>query len=187
MAAPDLQRRPPSRRLPPRPPRSRRWILGGVLAIVAIALPTVLLLAKRQEWVPTREEPAESFVRGLALANGVESGPAGRTGFAAAYAQLSERRKEDMPFDVFLEDWSRLLDAKGFVVDYVRTSEPHPVRRNRADGDVSFLLFLGGEKQDHASLETVELKLAMKFNWKNGTFEVSDYSRNHVPNPRATR
>ena len=59
MAAPDLQRRPPSRRLPPRPPRSRRWILGGVLAIVAIALPTVLLLARRHEPLPTREEPAE--------------------------------------------------------------------------------------------------------------------------------
>jgi hypothetical protein len=158
-----------------------------VLALVAIALPTTLLLLRRHEVPPTREEPAEAFVRGLQLASAVESGPAGRTGFAQAYDLLTDKKKEEVPFDVFLEDWSRLLDAKGFVVDSLRTSEPRPVQRNRADGDVAFLLFLGGERQEHATLETVELRLKMKFNWKTGSFEVSDYSRNHVPNPRATR
>ena len=82
---------------------SRRWILGGVLAIVAIALPTVLLLAKR----PRRCRRARSRRRASCAASRSaerrrKPGPAGAQGSRPLTHLLSERRKEAMPFDVFL-------------------------------------------------------------------------------------
>jgi hypothetical protein len=187
MQGPDPLRPPPSLRPRPKPPKSRRWILATLLAVVAIGLPATLLLMKPNEDEPSREEKADEFVRNLvAGSNPVGRGP-GQTGYAAAYDLLVDRRREAIPFDVFFEEWSRLLDSKGFIVDYVRTSEPRARDPRMEARVVKYVLFLGGDNQDHATLETVELKLNMTFNWKLGRYEVSEYSRANVPNPRATR
>jgi hypothetical protein len=187
MQGPDPLRPPPSLRPRPKPPKSRRWIVATLLAVVAIGLPATLLLMKPKEVEPSREEKADEFVRNLAEgSNPVGSGP-GQTGYAAAYDLLADRRREAIPFDVFFEEWSRLLDSKGFIVDYVRTSEPRLRDPRREPRVVKYVLFLGGENQDHATLGTVELKLNMTFNWKLGRYEVSEFSRTDVPNPRATR
>jgi hypothetical protein len=162
--------------------------VATLLALVAIGLPATLLLLRPKENEPLREEKADEFVRNIVAGTAPSAGDSGQTGYAAAYEVLSQQRRDAIPFDVFFEEWSHLLDQKGFIVDYVRTSEPRAVRERRNEPTVmKYILFLGGENQDHATLETVELKLNMTFNWKLGRYEVSDFSRNNVPNPRATR
>jgi hypothetical protein len=186
MTGPGPLRPPPSGRPLPRPGRSRRWIIAGLLSVVAIGLPATLLLLKRNDAYPTREGPADAFVRGLVTGSAVE-GTAGKTGYTTAYELFSDRRKDALPFDLFFEEWARLVDSKGFIVDYVRTSEVRPQNGSTQPGEVKYVLYLGGDTQDHATLETVELRLNMVFNWRVGRFEVADYSLKHVPNPRATR
>jgi hypothetical protein len=187
MPGSDPLRPPPSRRPPPRPPKSRRWIGAALLAVAAIGLPAALILVKRDRVEPTREEKADEFVKHLVTGTAPVPGDSEHTGYAAAYELLAERRRDATPFDVFFEEWSRLLDSKGFIVDYVRTSDSRASDRRMDAGVVKYVLYLGGNNQDHATLDTVELKLNMTFNRKLGRWEVSELSRADVPNPRATR
>lgn len=184
---PESLRPPPSRRPRPKPPRSRRWIVAAILAIVGIGLPATLLLLRRHQFDPSREEKADEFVKNVVSGTNPSPGDPSKTGYAAAYEMLTDARREAMPFDVFFEDWSRLLASKGFIVDSVRTSDPRVADRRIDSGVVKYVLFLGLENQEHATLETVELKLNMTFNWNLSRYEVSEMSRTNVPNPRATR
>jgi hypothetical protein len=161
--------------------------VAAILGVVAIGLPATLLLLKRNHFDPSREEKAEEFVKNVVMGTGPSRGEPSKTGYAAAYEMLTEARREAIPFDVFFEEWSRLLASKGFIVDYVRTSDPRAADRRLDSGVVKYVLFLGLENQDHATLETVELKLNMTFNWKLSRYEVSEMTRTNVPNPRATR
>jgi hypothetical protein len=187
MQRPESLRPPPSRRPRAKPPRSRRWILATLLAIVGIGLPATLLLLKRHNFDPSREDKADEFVKNVVAGTGPAPGDPSKTGYAAAYEMLTDARRDATPFDVFFEDWSRLLASKGFIIDYVRTSDPRAVDRRTESGIVKYVLFLGLENQEHATLETVELKLNMTFNWKQSRYEVSEMGRMNVPNPRATR
>lgn len=187
MQRPESLRPPPSRRPRAKPPRSRRWILAVLLAVVGIGLPATLLLLKRHHFDPSREEKADEFVKNVASGTSPSPGDPSKTGYEAAYEMLTEARRDAMPFDVFFEDWSRLVASKGFIIDSVRTSDPRAAERRMDSGVVKYILFLGLENQEHATLETVELKLNMTFNWKLTRYEVSEMTRTPVQNPRATR
>jgi hypothetical protein len=132
---------------------------------------------------------AEQFV--AAIAAGTAEVAPGRTGFDAAYALLSASKRESLPYDMFFEDWTRLFDDAGFIVEHARDREREPIgdeegtRRNRAA--IAHLLFLGGEQEDHARLRTVRLEITPRFEGAHGRWEVAEYAVREVANPRAAR
>src|SRR5262249_41872261 len=135
----------------------------------------------------TAEAVSDRFVRGITLGSGPGGEPGGLTGFQLAHDLLATKKRDTLPFDVFFDDWQRLIDSHGLVVDSLRTSATPREPDTREPRDVTYLLFLGGETQDHALLATVELKLSMAWNRTLGRFVVTEYVRNSVPNPRASR
>jgi hypothetical protein len=153
-----------------------------LLVLVGVGLPASLVLKgpapdRTRYW----EIAADRFVAGIALGSGTDD--EGRTGFASAYDLLTESRRETLPFDVFFEEWSRLFDERGFVVDRVRDGNHQA--RGRSGDPICYLLFLGGEQQDHSKLSTIRLEITLL---RNGTrYTVSSYKLRDVPNPRATR
>src|SRR5262245_26310732 len=114
---PDPLRPPPPAGSRPRPPKDRRWIVATVLGLLAIGLPaTLLVMRDRSDASPRAWEAADAFVHGITLGTGVESGSGGKTGFEVAYDILSARKREELPFDVFFEDWRRTTDSRGTIV-----------------------------------------------------------------------
>jgi hypothetical protein len=185
--SPDPLRPPPPVGPRPRPPRTRGRIVAAVLALVAIGLPTLLLMFRGQpKERQTADATAETFVRALTHGSSPAEGAPDRTGFQAAHDLLADGKRDALPFDVFFDEWRRLTDSHGMIVDSVRTSEMSREWTSESR-DVTYLLFLGGENQEHADLVTMEIKLSMAYDRKNRRFVISNYSRTHVPNPRATR
>ena len=99
-------------------------------------------------------------------------------GAASSSNAASTSRREAVPFDVFFEDWSRLFEVRGFIVDQVRMTD-YDAR------PVSYMLFLGGE-EEHAKLDTVRLDIFLqRVQWHR--FSVGEDVGHDVPNPRAQR
>jgi hypothetical protein len=146
-------------------------------------LPTWIVLSRlSRDTTPGRQLAADQFVQSIVGGTETAAGQH-RTGFEVAYGLLSPPRRESVPFDVFFERWSRLFDDRGFIVDFVRVSD-HDARGTARD-PISYLLFLGGEQQDHAKLETIRIDLVLARYEKQ--YAIADYTLTDVPNPRAAR
>jgi hypothetical protein len=160
-----------------------------VLALVAIGLPTMLLVFRGQpRELHTAEATADKFVRAITAGSSAPEGVQGKTGFQVAHELLSADKQEALPFDVFFDEWRRLTDSHGLVVDSYRKSEiPRHDPFTRESRDVTYVIFLGGENQEHADLATIEVRLKMAWDRKIRRFVINSYSAAHVPNPRATR
>jgi hypothetical protein len=159
MTVPDSLRPPAPRGTPPKPPPGRRWLWVTLLALFLIGVPAWVVLSRfPREPQSGRQRAAEQFVQAIVAGSAVEPGRT-RTGFETAYALLSPAKREALPFDVFFEDWSRLFEERGFIVDHVRVTEWDARGLSQP---VSYLLFLGGEQEEHAKLDTVRLDIFLQ-------------------------
>src|SRR5436190_20254962 len=100
--SPDPLRPPPPVGPRPRPPRTRGRIVAAVLALVAVGLPTMLLVFRGQpRELQTAEATADKFVRALTLGSSPAEGAPDKTGFQAAHDLLADGKRDALPFDVF--------------------------------------------------------------------------------------
>lgn len=165
----------------PRKKRAKRWPWVLLATLLLFAVPAVLLLMRDEvDRVAVWDVTSDRFVEAIALGAGMEHGGS-RTGLAIAYDLLSEEKRNAVPFDIFFEEWTRLFDERGFIVEKHRS--PQKDARGRARDPIEHLLFLGGEHDDHGRLTTMKLSLLMT----RGGASVNDYTLVAVPNPRATR
>jgi hypothetical protein len=183
MALPESLRPRARRGAPPPPPKGGRWAFVIALAVVAVGVPAWVVLSRLgREEGPGRQRIGEQFIQAIVAGTASPSG-GGATGFESAWRMLAPELRESLPFDVFFETWSRTFDERGFVVDHVRVTD-QKARGTRED-PISYLLFLGGEGQDHAKLETVRLDLVLAR--RDDRFTIARYTLTDVPNPRAAR
>ena len=172
--------------MPPPPRSGKRWIWVTLVTLLGIGLPAAIIFVRsRPDRSHGGEIAADQFMDAIVAGTAQMEGQGDKTGYQVAYDLLSEKLRASMPFDVFFENWSRLFDQRGFVVDRVRAGDRETDDEPSAWMSVSYLLFLGGEQQDYSKLNTVQVDLRLRRQRMN--YFVENYALRDVPNPRATR
>jgi hypothetical protein len=186
MALPQPMRPADPRAMPPRRRAGKRWIWVMLVTLVGIGLPAAIIFVRsRPDRSHGAEIAADQFMDAIVAGSSQAAGQGGKTGYQFAYDMLSEKMRASMPFDVFFENWSRLFDQRGYVVDRIRVVDRDAADEPRRWMTTSYLLFLGGEQQDYAKLNTVQIEL--KLRRQRMDYFIENYSLRDVPNPRATR
>ncbi len=181
---------PINRRLASRPRPRARWVVPAIIVGVlwSLGLTGFLYLRDRREHAPGFLDVADLFAQRLAAANkpcagAAKPGETPPTGYQAAWDLLSDAKKTEMPFDVFYEDWSKLFDARGYIVD-VRRAQRSAVRTKWSRGrTVAFTLLMGSDSSRHEDLSALLLELNLRE--ENDRFTVTDYAFSDIPNPSA--
>ncbi len=157
-------------------------ILGLVAAVVAALFFAGADAVRRFQKAPRDfgSPAAEIFVRALAASDGPFDDGSGevRTGYSAAWHRLSTRLHVTKPFDVFYDEWSRVLESHGAIVDDRITTTSGSRER-----PITCMLYLGRASQRHSELTVVKLELAVRREGDEAV--VSDYVFSIAPNAEA--
>jgi hypothetical protein len=172
---------------PPPPRRSRRFFWAATVVLVGVGVPAAFVMWRWNQTDPGDPlATADHFVRGLSIAADVdphaEGGP--KTGFEVAYGLLAEQKRQELPFDVFFEDWMRLFEARGLIVDQMRPQKggrsAHQLRGRRR---ISYILLMGGESQEYSKRSAIKLDLSLARGGED--FVITDFGWSETQNPTA--
>ncbi len=184
--------RPPHSRFGPRKPSRRNpWIAAAIAVGIlwGLAALGIMVFRDRGDRGPRHEDVAELFVQRIGLANGYVKGSGAKpedapvTGLRAAWDMLMPEKQLDVPFDVFVEDWTKLFDARGFVRD-VRFASKRSGNRKWPRGFVlGYTLLLGNENSRHDELGALLLEVNLVRDDKS--YKIADYAVSDTVNPAA--